>query len=220
MKKLDNPRPQPVNWGHAVRIKQQEHETAAALLARLQGAVPPESAAMRMDDFFRDTYLRVEDMFGWADFTGCRQLVMVGSGPLPATLMHIAKNHPQIDLLGLDIDAEALLVGRQVVSLFGLGRIRLAKGDGLHHDYGGTQIVYVANLVSPKAGILQQIARTAAAGTLVVLRDPTESGRGQAEAGIDSLDPRLHLEGTGPESQRFQSRHVFLRVRAPACLAG
>jgi Nicotianamine synthase protein len=211
-----NPHLTPVNWGHARRIKQQEHETAAALLKQLQGACARDLGLTQMDDFFRDTYLRVQDMFALPDFHRCRQLVMVGSGPLPTTLMHIAKSHPQIDLLGLDIDAEAVQVGRKLVALFGLGRIRLAESDGLHHDYGDVQIVYVANLVSPKALILQRIAQTAASGTLVVLRDPTASGADQAEAGIEALDPRLHLEGTGPESLRFQSRHVFLRVQTVA----
>ncbi len=211
-----NPTPRPVDWAHAQRIKRQEHETAAALLAQPGQDGPVADSALRMDDFFRDTYQRVADMFERADFASCRELVMVGSGPLPATLMHIARNHPQINLTGLDIDGEALLVGRRVLALFGLDRVRLAQGDGLTHDYGGAQIVYVANLVSPKAGVLRRIAETAAAGTLVVLRDPTDAGRDQAEAGIDALDPRLCLEGTGVDSQRFQSRHVFLRMRAPA----
>jgi hypothetical protein len=205
----------PVNWDHAQRIKQQEHETAAVLLQQLREAAVRDLALVQMDDFFRDTYLRVEDMFAWTDFTSCRQLVMVGSGPLPATLIHIAKCQPQIDLLGLDIDAQALQVARKLVDMLSLDRIRLTQSDGLHHDYGDVQIVYVANLVSPKALILQRIAQTAAPGTLVVLRDPTPSGKDQAEAGIEDLDPRLQLEGTGPESQRFQSRHVFLRVQPP-----
>ncbi len=193
---------------HAKHIKSQEL-MAADLLLKSSGS---DTALESLGEFAIEAYCRVSDMFDWDDFGRCNRFVMVGSGPLPVTLLHVAKRFPGMQITGIDTDPESVHVSRRVVKKFGIDNIHLHQLDGRMHAYQEADIIYVANLVHPKSEVLRQIANTANPGTLVILRDPTENGAQLADVGIASIGDRFSIEGTGIPSQRFESRHIFLRV--------
>jgi trans-aconitate methyltransferase len=152
------------------------------------------------------------DMFCWKDFHAGNSFVMVGCGPLPVTLLHVADRYPTLNIHGLDSDKQSIEVARQVLDVFGVAKAELLHTDGTAFDYAHAKIVYVANLVYPKSAVLKQICRSGRCGTLVILRDPTESGTHLADVGLNAIDKNFSIEGVGKSNRMFASRHIFLRL--------
>lgn len=193
---------------HAIHIKRQEYDAAGRLLEQLG----PGAGIDTLGDFAREAYARVADMFEWQNFETCRRMTMVGCGPLPVTALHVAARCPHIEIDALDVDEAALEMAARVADALEAEGIRFRQSDGIDYGYDDTQIVYIANLVSPKAAVLRRVAQTAPAGTLVILRDPTRAGRDCAEVGVERLDRAFEIAGLGADSEVFMSRHVFLRL--------
>jgi hypothetical protein len=189
-------------------VQQSEAKEAKALIEREAdgGAL----ARGEGGDFAGRSYARVRDMFGRIDFTTCREFAMVGCGPLPATLLHVAERTGVPRIVGLDVDAGSVHSAREICGRWSPSRIDVLLRHGSAHDYGSAQIVYLANLIRPKAAVLARVAETVRPGTQVVVREPFEAGCLFAESGVDPLDPRLKLLARGPGDRRFLSRHVFL----------
>ena len=187
-------------------IRRHEVDTAKRLV---------NAAGARLDElgeFAQSSYERVADLFEHLDFHGCAHFVMVGAGPLPVTLWHVADQTRVPNLLGLDVDVEAVAWGRQVLEAIDPARMRLERQAGEQAHFGEADIVYVANLVSRKAQVLERIAATARPGTQVALRDPFSVGLLLAERGVDVLAKRFRLTGQGTPGLRFYSKHVFATV--------
>jgi trans-aconitate methyltransferase len=201
---------------HAQHIKKQEYEAAQRILSKGSARLNGQSIRS-LGDFAKEAYSRVEDMFAYKDFDNCERFVMVGCGPLPVTLLHVAERYPLMAIEGLDVDEDAVVVARKVAHTIGASRVNVSQGDGVSYSYAAANIVYIANLVSPKAEVLARISATAPLGALIVLRDPTQEGAHWAEVGLAAVDARFHVEGEGEGSRLFQSRHVFLRLVARDC---
>lgn len=170
-----------------------------------------------MSDFAESSYRRVRDMFTRVDFSACRRFVMVGCGPLPVTILHVMDETGVPEIIAIDIDETALKLNEAAFPSSD-GRLQMIHADGSQYDYSAVDIVYIANLISPKSAVLSQVADSASAGTRVILRDPFSMGRLFAESGIDSLDSRYEILGDGDGDPRFMSRHVFLQLTdAEAC---
>ncbi len=196
---------------HAESIKSQEYIAANKILKDSEN----ERELLSIDSlgpFAVEAYSRVADMFSWSDFETCKQFIMIGCGPLPVTLLHVADKCPDINILGIDIDNESIEMAKRVVRRLGLQTIELQHNDGISYVYSGASIIYVANLVFPKAEVLKQISRSAEPGSLVILRDPTKNGSHLADVGFDAIDESYSIEGMGIENEMFQSKHVFLRL--------
>jgi len=158
-------------------------------------------------------YHRVRDMFDRVDFRSCRRFVMVGCGQLPVTVFHVHDRTDVPELVALDILSEAIGTVEELVERMGLTRVTAELRDGVSHDFSRAQVVYVANMVSPKRAILSRIADTAPGDVQIIVREPYALGRLWAEAGELDLDPRLEITGRGGGS-RYLSRDVFLRRRS------
>jgi hypothetical protein len=163
-----------------------------------------------------EAYARVRDMFERVDFGACRAFVMVGSGPLPVALLHVADETKIERLIGLDVDEASLRIAKELCERLAPTRIEMALCDGCDYDYGRADAVYVANLVAPKASVVARIVETARPGTKLIVREPTGPGIPLAERGLEPLDPRLTLLGWGPARRRYFSRHAFLERGDPS----
>jgi len=197
--------------GHAEYIKQNEYQAANLLLERIK-AHKHDSTILSLGDFAKEAYLRVGEIFEWADFKNCQNMIMIGCGPLPVTSLHVADKYPSIKIHALDVDERALKVARQVIDALELEQINLIHDGSVSYEFGFASIIYIANLVQPKSEVLRQIAKTAALGTLVILRDPTSAGIAVTEAGIDHIGSNYAIEGFGEDNDVFMSRHVYLRL--------
>lgn len=176
------------------------HGTGLAGLARGEGG-----------DFAGRSYARVRDLFESIDFSGCQVFIMVGCGPLPVTLLHVAERTRVLRLVGLDVGLEAAESAREVCHGLGLERVEIRDCDGCHFDYSDADVVYVANLVRPKHAVLRRVAETVRPETRVVVREPSAAGALFAERGADPADPRWRVIGSAPEDGRFLSYHLFLQ---------
>ncbi len=164
------------------------------------------------DGFARRTYTRVQDLFVRESFEGVSNFVMVGCGPLPATLLQVLERTRVTRVLGLDVRSEAVRAAATLLSGYA-ERVALLRRDGSDFDYAAWDFVYVANLVENKAGVLAQIARTAPQHVRVVVREPVGLGALVAEHGESSLPAGFEIRHFGPREPRFASRHMFLERR-------
>lgn len=165
-----------------------------------------------MGDFAHQSYDRVRDMFDRIDFSGCHRFVMVGCGALPVTMLNILNKTGVPHIIGLDIDATALDLNKAILVTANEPRLQMVCSDGCDYNYRDADVIYIANLVSPKAGVLGRVADTAGRHTPVILRDPYAMGRLFTEAGADCLDARYTVLSEGDGDHRFLSRHVFLEL--------
>jgi hypothetical protein len=161
-------------------------------------------------EFSRNAYARIEDVFNFIDFSQCGTFVMVGCGPLPATLFCIHENTDLQTIRGLDNDKVATDSATELIAHLRLPRIRIEKRDGTDFDYQKTDVIYIANLASPKKKILDRIRETAKKDVQIVLRDPCRLGILLSERGMEDLAPHFHCIGEGIENKYFLSKHFFL----------
>ena len=196
---------------YAAYVHDQERGAAYELLS---GAQPGGLSLAQAGGFAQRTYARVADMFAQVDFSDCRRFVMVGSGPLPATLLHVLDRTPVTEAIGLDVDSEAIGLARQLARAYAITGLDIQQADGGSYDYAAADVVYIANLVAPKAAVLRRVAETARVGTQVVLRDPFALGCLLAETGLDTLETCYTIAGQGRGDARFLTRDVFLRLGA------
>lgn len=163
----------------------------------------------------KDTYDRVSDMFAHVDFRQCRRLVMVGCGPNPSTIFHVYDKTRIPEIIALDMLPFAIEATGALVEQLKLSRVKTELCEGSAFDFARADIVFVANMVSPKAAVLARIADTAPADVQIVLREPHSLGRLWAESGEQELDPRLEVIAEARPSDRVAlSRNLFVRRRA------
>jgi hypothetical protein len=163
------------------------------------------------------TYERVSAMFENIDFSDCKRLVMVGCGRVPATVFHTHDRTEVREIVALDIVPEVIDDMKQLVERLGYSRVKAELCDGATYDYAGAEIVFVANMVSPKAAVISRIADTAPGGVQIVVRDSYSLGRLWSDHVVRSVDPRLEIVGMGEAGRHWSlSRDVYLRRRTAA----
>jgi len=187
-----------------------QRELAEADALRERGTGIPGLDQGEGGDFAGRAYGRVRDLFQYIDFRGCRVFVLVGCGPLPVTLLHVAHRTQVPRLIGLEVEPEAARRAGALCRGLGVGRLEIRDCDGGTFDYRDADVVYVANLVRPKRAVLGRVADTIAPGARVVVREPSPAGELFAERGVDAGDPRWRELARGPEDTRFLSYNLFL----------
>ena len=193
------------------RVLTRESPDVRRLLER--SACSPASFKAAASDLALELYDRSLEMFDRLDFSNCHRLVMVGCGSLPFTIFHVHDRTTIPEIVGLDVLPQAIETAATLAARLGYGRVRTELCDGRSYDYGQTQIVYVAGMVSPKSAIVSRIADTAPDGVQIVVREPYSLGRLWLEGIEHDLDPRLEVTGRG-RGGRGLNRDVFLKRRA------
>lgn len=173
-----------------------------ALGSRVRFAEVADEPALR-------AYRRVDDLFEQVDFARARRFTMVGSGRLPVTALQAAERFPGLAVTALDTDPQAAEVGGRLARMLGLDNLAFRRADGSGHGYRDADIVFIANMVSPKAEALRQVLDTSPHHARVILREPYGLGRLWTERAEDRLDPRVRIASRGKGS-RYLSRNVFL----------
>ncbi|MEM1075919.1 MAG: methyltransferase domain-containing protein [Pseudomonadota bacterium] len=165
-----------------------------------------------VNEFGKQAYSRVDGLFDRFDFEDCRRFVLVGCGSLPVTMFQVLDNTNVPEIVGLDIRPDAVQSANAIFEKDGLNRAKAVQSDGHSFDYAGADIVYVANMVSPKLRVLERILETASETVQIVLRDPYSFGRLWTERGEDALDERFEVLDYGPPSPAYFSRDVYIRA--------
>ena len=168
-----------------------------------RSAFPPltttQLAAFRSGRDFNPALKPSSSLRTLLDFRGCKNVVMVGSGAFPATLLWLSDNFPTLHYVGLDIDPGCVTMATELVTALGIGNVRFEPIDGRQYNYGSTDFVYVANYVVPKRAVLEQIARSTSVRRVVV-REPTRGGELLAEAVRCDLPSVFVADAAGAEA--------------------
>jgi hypothetical protein len=133
------------------------------------------------------------------DFRGCKNVVMVGSGAFPATLLWLSHNFPTLHYVGLDIDPGCVTMATELVTALGIDNVHFEPIDGRQYNYGSADFVYVANYVVPKRAVLEQIARSTSVRRVVV-REPTRGGELLADPVRSHLPSAFVVDAAGAEA--------------------
>lgn len=124
-----------------------------------------------MADYFKNIESCIEREFGSFHITSESKVLLVGSGSFPMTLLLIAKR-TGAEVVGIDIDDEAIQLGRNVVEKLGNGlNIRLEKRVVEHLDFTKdvTHIIF-SSTVEKKYDILDQLHTLTDENVVVAMR--------------------------------------------------
>jgi hypothetical protein len=154
-----------------------EQQESEVMMAGAKGAADSVIASVPKG-FGRDAYRRVGDLIDMVP--ACRNVVMVGCGAFPATLLWLRDHFPSVRYTGLDTNARCVATATKLTEAMGL-EMDFRVIDGSDYNFAGADFVYVANHVTPKKAVLEQVARS---GNVmrVVVREPTRKGELLAEA--------------------------------------
>ena len=157
-----------------------------------------------------------EELCRMVDFSVCRSFVMTGCGKLPASLFFMFDKTSVPDLLGVDIDAQAVAMARELVAKWRLDRIRIEQRDAAQISYAPYDLVYWDPFATPRRNIMHRILETAHPDVTIILRDPFATGTLLMEPVLPYLDSRFVVtdESEGFPG-RFRFKHYILRL-APA----
>jgi len=156
---------------------------------------------------------RVADIFDRLTLKPDMRFVMIGCGQLPVTAIHVIERAGCGDVVCMDVVERAIDAAGRLKDIFGWPALHPVHCDGRHFDFAGADVVYIANMVSPKAAVIEQVARTAPPGCQVVVREPYGLGRLWADLGEASL-PECFSVGSYGDGSRYLSRDVFLEWRS------
>ncbi|MGO4348589.1 class I SAM-dependent methyltransferase [Paenibacillus sp. MCAF9] len=109
-------------------------------------------------DYFKNIESCIEEEFGSFQLSSDSKVLLIGSGAFPMTPILIAKR-TRAEVVGLDIDDEAIELGRSVVEKLGSGlKIRLEKRlvEKLEFTTEATHIIF-SSTVENKYDILDQL---------------------------------------------------------------
>ena len=183
---------------------------ANQLLTRILLECPSRIGDCLEDSFSRSSYQRVQDLRRLLDLSDCRRFVMVGCGAFPATMFWLSDHFPDIDCIGLDIDAETVALAAGLASRLGRSQLRFLSIDGCDFDFSGADFVFVANHVMPKRAVLEQLLRSGKQGVQVVVREPTRLGELLAESVRPDMPAGFSIAESGEDSRTFLSYDLVL----------
>lgn len=124
-----------------------------------------------MTDYFKNIESCIEKEFGSFQITSESKVLLVGSGSFPMTLLLIAKR-TGAEVVGIDIDDEAIQLGLNVVEKLGSGlNIRLEKilVENLDFTKDVTHIIF-SSTVENKYDILDQLHTLTNENVVVAMR--------------------------------------------------
>ncbi|WP_313811464.1 SAM-dependent methyltransferase [Glutamicibacter sp.] len=122
-------------------------------------------------EYFLNIESCIAEEFGAVAPTATSRILLIGCGAFPMTLLRTAQ-HTGASACGIDIDGEALELGRQVVDLLGDGlEIRLSgqRIDELE-EIGQVTHVVISSTVSVKYELLQQLHALTRQDVVVAMR--------------------------------------------------
>ncbi|MFD0770036.1 nicotianamine synthase family protein [Bacillus sp. CGMCC 1.60114] len=129
------------------------------------------SGNAKMTDYFKNIESCIEKEFGSFQITSESKVLLVGSGSFPMTLLLIAKR-TGAEVVGIDIDDEAIQLGRNVVEKLGNGlNIRVEKilVENLDFTKDVTHIIF-SSTVESKYDILDQLHTLTNENVVVAMR--------------------------------------------------
>ncbi len=154
-------------------------------------------------------YERVSEIFNSLVLEPGMRVVMVGCGQLPVTAIHFSEKSNVKEIICLDVVESSISEAKKVIEKLCMNNIKFMLQSGSEYDYKACDVVYVANMVTPKAEVISQIIRTAKKRPQLIVREPYSFGKTWADHCEPVLGEALHVRAYGPGS-RYLSRDMHL----------
>ena len=145
------------------------------------------------------------------DLEDAHTLVMVGCWPLPETILFYYENTLIDTIVALDNNQEAVVMAGKLIRSQSLNRIKTIRIDGTHYDYKDADIICLANFVSPKSKVFDQIAKTAKVNVQIVTRTPILFWRMLYEDTVNALNSRLAVVKESPVNPFFLAKTLLIK---------
>ncbi|MCR2806586.1 nicotianamine synthase family protein [Paenibacillus soyae] len=147
--------------------------TSAACVAMMEKhrAIRLRSGNAEIADYFRNIEACIETEFGSFSVAPESKVLLIGSGAFPMTPLLIARR-TGAEVVGIDIDEDAVALGREVVAKLGEGlNIRLEHASAEHFAYTGeaTHIIF-SSTVGLKYELLDQLHALTVPHVVVAMR--------------------------------------------------
>ena len=107
----------------------------------------------------------------WIKLEQYNNIIMVGCGSFPYTLINFAYKYPNIQFIGIDKNIKSIENALELKKFLKIKNIKFKLCDGNNYDYNSEDLVIIADLASDKSNILDQIYRTNEK-TKVIIRNP------------------------------------------------
>ncbi|MBV6713349.1 nicotianamine synthase family protein [Paenibacillus chitinolyticus] len=159
--------------GHMSRLVEDLRRTSAFCVAIMEKyrAWKLLNGDAERTEYFRNIESCIEKEFGSFQVTADSKVLLVGSGSFPMTPLYIAKQ-TGAEVVGIDIDREAVELGRRVVEELGSGlKIRLENVFAEHLD-GIQEVTHIifSSTVANKYELLDQLDRLTNRHVIVAMR--------------------------------------------------
>ena len=126
------------------------------------------------NNFVVDNYKMVQRELDLFENKNPKQLVMVGCGPLPETILFIADNTNIPEIVGIDCNQEAISMAGDVVKAMGhKDRVKLVYSYAEEYDFKDADIIHIANATHNKGIVLDKVAKTAKKNVEIIVRNPS-----------------------------------------------
>ncbi|MBH5316434.1 hypothetical protein I6N90_01265 [Paenibacillus sp. GSMTC-2017] len=163
-------------WGHDKEIKQQSNQlrqTSTYALCEMEKyqSVSTLENKMDMSDYLTILSGAVKDELNEFRIVATSKVLFVGSGAFPTSALTIAKE-TNADVLCIDIDSEAIRLGRRVAEISGLQSKVLFSESPLNEQTflkDATHVI-IASLVRNKYEVLEELKKTLNAEAKIILR--------------------------------------------------
>ncbi|MHB9292292.1 putative histidine 2-aminobutanoyltransferase [Hollandina sp. SP2] len=143
-----------------IKLKRELREESVFCLQNFEKykAIELQENKYNISNYFKDMENCIEAELGYLDITSSSKIMFIGTGSFPTSILLIAKKS-SAEVVGLDIDPEAVRLARMVVSILGnTERITITDHsvDQLEFTKTATHII-LASTVKSKFDILTQL---------------------------------------------------------------
>lgn len=121
--------------------------------------------------FSIETIDNAEKEAQWIGLEKYDNIVMVGCGSFPFTLLSFAYKYPEKTFIGIDLNKNAIENAIELKELLNVKNIKFELYSGKSYDYKDAELIVIADLASKKREILNQIYKTNKKAR-VVIRNP------------------------------------------------
>lgn len=121
--------------------------------------------------FSIETIDNAEKEAQWIGLEKYDNIVMVGCGSFPFTLLSFAYKYPEKTFIGIDLNKNAIENAIELKELLKVKNIKFKLYSGKSYDYKDAELILIADLASKKRDILNQIYKTNKEAR-VIIRNP------------------------------------------------
>lgn len=161
------------NFGELEQVGSKLREISARCVALMEKyrALNLLSGHAQITDYFKNIETCIQGEFGSFQVTSNAKVLLVGSGSFPMTPLQMSRR-TGAEVVGIDIDEEAIELGRKVMEVLGSGlRIRLENVPLEQLDYTkeATHIIF-SSTIAQKYDLLEQLHPLTNEHVVVVMR--------------------------------------------------